>query len=102
MPYEKYTTKPMTSHTTRRSHVSRGRPAMTTRHAMAPAGAMTHGIGTRKGRATLGLVMRRIGMPTHTSTKASRVPMETSSPTRDIGMMPAHTPTKTPFTTVAT
>lgn len=83
------------------SQVSCGKPVMTHKHAMAPAGATNQYMGVLNGRFKFGCVQRRIGIPMHTSTKARRVPIDTSSPTKLIGIKPAHRNTNTPVTIVA-
>ncbi len=57
--------------------------------------------GTLNGRSISGLATRRSGTPTHTSTNASSVPIDTSSPTRLIGITPPQKATNRPVSVVA-
>ncbi len=81
--------------------MSTGSPSITHAHASAPRTPTTQGAGTVKGRGCFGLERRRIGTPRQTSTNARSVPIETSSPTRCIGIEPPARQTNTPVTTVA-
>ena len=58
--------------------------------------------GVLKGRLRSGEVRRSTHTPPHTMTKASSVPMETSSPSRPMGNTPAMTQATAPVMSVAT
>src|SRR5947209_2730250 len=67
----------------------RGKPDINQKQKKAPRGQMSQNMGVRKGLWIPGSVKRRTKMPMHTIAKASRVPMETSSPSKPIGNSPA-------------
>src|SRR5690606_9221694 len=81
--------------------VSAGKPDITQIQATAPSGATNQYNGTLNGRSICGSVMRRIGIPTQTTTNAKSVPIDTNSPTKLSGIKPAQIETKIPVTMVA-
>src|SRR6476659_9771241 len=84
----------------RRIHVSSGR--LFIRYAADTTAAIgTYGeSGTLKGRFRAGLDERRMIIPVPTITNAKRVPIETSSPSRLIGTIPARIATTVPVRAV--
>lgn len=84
----------------RRIHVSNGREDIIKKQTSAPKIGTTGTHGVLKPRIASGSALRRIIIPTQTITKASNVPIDTSSPNKPIGKSPAKKAAKLPVTIV--
>ena len=100
MPYVKYITKPIAIHTNRRIQVSKGNEDIMKKQTSAPSIGTKGTQGVLNPRIASGSDFLNIIIPTHTITNASKVPMDTNSPSKPIGNSPAKKAAKLPVTIV--
>jgi len=89
-------TIPIMSHTTSRSQVAAGKLAISPKETTTPMIGTKGTHGVLKGRGKSGRLRRKIQVPAETITKASSVPMLTSSPRMSMGTNAAKKATKIP------
>src|SRR5581483_5867677 len=92
----KYKERPITSQISSRTQVSQGRNTIISSDTSAPIMGTNGTHGVLNGRGMSGLRRRMSHTPMQTITNASIVPMLTSSPRIEMGMVAANSPTKMP------
>ena len=85
---------PKAIHTAKRTHVSPGNETIIDKQIKIPAIGTKGTHGALKGRGVVGSLLRITITPTHTKTKANKVPIETISPTIFTGTNAANKLTK--------
>lgn len=88
-------TIPIPIQTIKRTQVSPGNEYIKNRHTKIPKIGTKGTNGVLNERGALGWVLRRINTPTHTNTKANKVPILVISPTMETGTKAANTLTNT-------
>jgi hypothetical protein len=84
------------------NQVSQGRENICNRQNPAPSNGISGTNGVLNGRGISGFDLRRNMMAIHTMVNASKVPMETNSPSMLIGSMPARIRATKPVSIVLT